>query len=366
MGKFRAPLYTPPFFGTLIPGGGVYAPQNKVVGSVWGSIWWDAAAGGGTPGNATWTTQTAGFALGSVGATGAATASFTTQTGSAAVGAVTAAGAASAAWTVQSATWGLGSMGAAGAATASWGTQAASFALGSIGAVASGMLISFVNQGMPGNPPTLPTGWQPGDLFLGCFYGTVSAPTGWSQIGDTGTNFFIVAYRVAQAGDTAPSVATWSPGILAFRHVDQASPVQTSSSNSGFSSTATATSVTTAADNEMIVVLSQENDTDGISSVAPPPWPTNVAWNNNQGSDSSYYYAVSLSYGLKSPAGATGDQAMSVSNLLWNAYQFALTADGGGAGGAPPEPPWRPARYRSGTYTPWWKRPQFRRAPRRR
>jgi hypothetical protein len=92
----------------------------------------------------------------------------------------------------------------------------------------------------------------------------ITAPAGWVQIArtDNDVNASLVTYWKV-AGSSEPSNYTWVldtqtravGGITPYSGIDATNPIDTSSSNSGFSNSATTTSITTAAANEEVIAL---------------------------------------------------------------------------------------------------------------
>ena len=173
---------------------------------------------------------------------------------------------------------------------------------------------------------------------------TITAPAGWTQIGNkrtSGTGLQqALYYRVATAADTATTTYNWSwtttsdaaGGIFAYSGVDASSPFDvTPTDNANTGTTATATGLTTTQNGDMLVALyaSTNNAT--------------LTQNSGEGLTQEYMalsgggqrIRVIGSDGTQASPGASGNKTAAVSNSQdWVAHLVALTpalaADGSG------------------------------------
>src|SRR5262249_34033449 len=221
--------------------------------------------------------------------------------------------------------------------------------------------------GSPRPPAPRPGSAAPGDLMIPAVplrnnAPTITAPAGWTTIGNPRTSGATLEqrlyYRIATAADTATTTYSWSwatpadasVAIMGYSGVDGSVPFDvTPSDNSGTGTTATAPSLTTAQDGDMLVAFygAQGNVTELQDSAE---------------SLTQEYTALSTSMpasrvrstgadGTQSAAGATGNKTATVgSSAPWVAHLAALTpalaADGSGSMGASvtPAPAPQPGR----------------------
>lgn len=186
-----------------------------------------------------------------------------------------------------------------------------------------------------------PSGVVVGDVMImhiGGQNGSITNPSGWTQIDKgayaNGNINMATYYRVVDGTEGSSFTITASLNnschgvITAFTGVDTTEVIDNAgaahSANSASSGTTiTATGVTTATDNAMLVVSMLKS---------------NAAASNNfstiSGMTESYdfgniYNAVSMDYGVQGAAGATGNKTSTISSAFWAAHMVALKpADG--------------------------------------
>jgi hypothetical protein len=134
--------------------------------------------------------------------------------------------------------------------------------------------------------PALPTGWQANDIFFLVVAAagstvTFTKPSGWTQIEDAtaGNERLYLAYRVAQAGDTSPTVTlsilnNCQCALAAIRNVDTADPFGTPSHlDSSSASTITFQDITPRYATDFLVrIVTTRNATTGtVREIASDP-----------------------------------------------------------------------------------------------
>jgi hypothetical protein len=193
----------------------------------------------------------------------------------------------------------------------------------------------------------VPAGVVAGDVMLA----TVDAETGsgftapscgcWSSTGlyngPSNVGWSAVYFHVATSSE--PSSYTWGLGssrravgkMGSYLGVDNAAPIQTSAANLGSASPATAPSITTSTNNEMVLVGAAGKNTSGSFSFTNPASTTDraAAYSNGTnpivGSDSADF--------IQATAGATGTKSFSISptSTPWGALTLGLTPNTTGA-----------------------------------
>ncbi|HZX31576.1 MAG TPA: DUF6701 domain-containing protein [Rhodocyclaceae bacterium] len=174
----------------------------------------------------------------------------------------------------------------------------ASSAIGTSSPAISYRGVGAESSGVTTATPDLPTGWQPGDLHVMLVTAQadvitrIATPTGWNLVWSSSLNneYGAVFWRIAQAGDTAPSVtSTRNRGILArvmgFYGADQTNPIDVWNYNYSTGSTLTFNSTTTWNDNEMLLISGHwapNGHTTAYTSVGWPTWtPPGGSWNQS-------------------------------------------------------------------------------------
>lgn len=155
--------------------------------------------------------------------------------------------------------------------------------------------------------PTLPSGWQIGDIHLmslmtGHQPATFSPPAGWTQIGtgveSAGAAEFAWFWRRAESGDTDPTVTADGTGTSVFSGVivgysncvGTGTPYEDATTSGPTTSTTPASSTVTATgDNRRAVCMAIIEDNNTWSSGLPPSgWTTRTDQGDNTGTDSRH------------------------------------------------------------------------------
>jgi len=184
-------------------------------------------------------------------------------------------------------------------------------------------------------PLPTPSGSQ-GDLMLASiavYDGSsdiVTPPAGWTQIArtDNDVNVTLISYWKI-AGSQEPDSYTWLVndqtravgGITRYSGVDPTNPIDTVASNTGFSSTATTTAITTSAANEEVVSLFATNVAKTFST------PTGMNQKYNLSHTATVGPSTAAFDTLQVAAGSTGSTASTVdahAARYWSAQQIAL------------------------------------------
>mgnify|MGYP000337719593 FL=1 len=187
-----------------------------------------------------------------------------------------------------------------------------------------------------------PTGVVSGDVMVAFVFiydnpaGAVTGvPSGWTEITQA-QQFQVSRYQRAYykvAGGSEPASYTWTVnnldtvniGIVAYSGVDNATPLDaTSTSSSGTSANRTATGLTTATDNAWLVLGSTGSQN---PSAGPSGMTNRATWT---GHTVIYDQAIT-------PAGATGNKVITTAADTngWTTALIALRPASGGAGAAP-------------------------------
>ena len=163
--------------------------------------------------------------------------------------------------------------------------------------------------------PGLPTGWQPGDIFI-CqaqnYSGTpaLSISAGWTLIAVVADYQYRAAWwRRAQAGDTAPTltisggypqglISAWRGSVASGSPIDAASAAWADNSAGG--STLTVPAISTLAAKDYVIFLAQSANGDTLSSWSGTPTPVQK-FNNS--------FAVAARF-VEASAGSTGDRSV--------------------------------------------------------
>lgn len=215
--------------------------------------------------------------------------------------------------------------------------------------VAVGTLVSGIGTVSPG----IPAGIAAGDLMI-CFVEsdgpdpttTMSGGSGpWIPVGagtivdGTPVTRLTVRYRVAaSAGETAPTVSDSGDHqiarIIAFRNVDQNSPIHTSSfaANNTPSTSVTIAGVTTTATNRMIVVAATDNtDADSTDDSLFGGWTNanlvSITEAFASGTNAGGGGGLGVAYGVKQDAGAVGNTTATCANST-NRAQVCFAING--------------------------------------
>jgi hypothetical protein len=197
--------------------------------------------------------------------------------------------------------------------------------------VASGVEASGVDD----ITPALPAGWAAGHLFLLAVETAnqaVSAPAGWTETtnspqstgtaGGTSATRLHVFQRIAQSGDTAPTVAdsgdhqiAW---ITAFSGIDATTPVLTSAGSvlSSAGQTGTATGFTTTVADCLIVMIGThaEDLADDAACVVANANLTSVTVRKTFNSTAGNGGCLVVATGIRAAAGAIGSTTFEWSN----------------------------------------------------
>ena len=198
--------------------------------------------------------------------------------------------------------------------------------------------------------PVHPSSVSTGDLMLAQISlrnnDAITAPAGWTQIGNTRTSGTSLEqalyYRIATAADTAGTTYNWtwtnnsdaSAALLAYSGVDSANPFDgTPTDNAGTSTSATATGLTTAQDGDMLVALYAAQGNVTLAQDASQG--LTQQFNVISGSSPASKVRTTGAEGTQATAGATGNKTATVgSSTPWVAHLAALTptlaADGSG------------------------------------
>ncbi len=192
---------------------------------------------------------------------------------------------------------------------------------------------------------TKPTGLAAGDVLLAYIVqrgnrfplssNMVSTPTGWTLVlaNDNGSSLGVVMYRkVATASE--PASYAWTLGasdrtlgsIVAFRGVDNTTPVNVSGAQANAASTTyTAPSVTTTAANTMLVTFFAA--TNGNASVNTATGMTQAFAASSGGGAGPNGASIGSSYAIQAAAGASGTKTSTANtSLTSNGATVALTA----------------------------------------
>src|SRR5947207_6063801 len=170
---------------------------------------------------------------------------------------------------------------------------------------------------------------------------TITAPAGWTPIGNLRTNGATlqqrIYYRVATAADTAASTYawTWAPttsdgaaAILAYSGVDATNPFDvTPSDNSGTSTSASATGLTTTQANDMLVAFygAQGQAGPAVTLTQDAGQGLTQEYTQQSGSGPSSRARNTGADGTQASAGATGNKTATVSTSTpWVAHLVAL------------------------------------------
>lgn len=209
-----------------------------------------------------------------------------------------------------------------------------------------------------GGTPGLPTGWQPGDLFvLVCetaYQQYVTVPAGWTQCpdspvdqlasgGGTVAGTLSAFYRIAQSGDTAPTLA--DPGdhltavIIGWSGVDTSTPFDDTAQFVATGSTATVSCpsvTTTVADCRIMAIGAISRDqttTDAFT------WATNAHLTDkgeiyDQGSAQGNGGSLGVYHGARAATGVVAATTATVNaGNNWWPYTLTLAIRPGGGGG---------------------------------
>ena len=183
--------------------------------------------------------------------------------------------------------------------------------------------------GITNNWVSNPAGIKQGDLLIACctaLAGAFTQPSGWTALlsGGAGTGIMAVYYKIAGAAE--PTQYGWqcSNGynamvILAYRGVDNITPIDASAGTSGSGAIASTPSITTTKGNDLILAFYCDNNQ--VRSFAAPAGFVARA-SRTYGSDEVYTFdAIFPSAG---PTGAISS-ALSASDS-WGAAAIALAA----------------------------------------
>ncbi|MDR3572851.1 MAG: hypothetical protein P4L50_03235 [Anaerolineaceae bacterium] len=136
--------------------------------------------------------------------------------------------------------------------------------------------------------PPLPASWLVGDLLI-CVIDdrnvdTLSFPVGWTKlvdhVGTASSAVMTVAYKIAQAGETAPAISgsTGNIGaqIVAYTGVNPSAPISVTTTPvvTGTSVTITANGLTTLVNNEALIFAGVSRGSGSVTALSGAPTPT--------------------------------------------------------------------------------------------
>ena len=163
----------------------------------------------------------------------------------------------------------------------------------------------------------------------------LSVPSGWNQIArtDNDANVSIVSYwKKADASDQSGTTYEWDinnqtqaeGGITAYSGVDSAAPIDTVASSTGFSSTATAPSVTTSFANDEVISLFATD----FGKNANTQYFGSTGWSQKYNSPNTPYGPSIAAFDtMQATAGPSGDLSSAINSNKphnWVAQQIAL------------------------------------------
>jgi len=168
----------------------------------------------------------------------------------------------------------------------------------------------------------------------------ITAPAGWTTIGNLRTNGATmeqrIYYRVATAADTAATTYQWSwtgnadatAGILAYSGVDATSPFDvTPSDNANTGTTATATGLTTTQANDMLIAYyaAQGQSGPAVTMTQDTGQGMTEEYNQQSGSGPSSRIRQVGADGAQAAVGATGNKTATISTSTpWVSHLVAL------------------------------------------
>lgn len=215
--------------------------------------------------------------------------------------------------------------------------------------------VGTVASGLNAITPTLPTGWQPGHVHVIAIETEnepVPAMTGWDNVGAGAINLatgvvtaLTMRYRVAQAGDTDPSVPDSGnhqiARVIGFSGVDTTNPWDvTLFGTETVSDTSVAfPNVTTTVANTMVVhvvATGQDTNTGQSSGAGTNAALTGLTNRMNNWTASGNGGGFAMITGTKATAGAVGSTTTTITTANFKALFSGALAE---AAAPPPEPP---------------------------